>query len=79
MFFRVLVCDEAPILYLLGTQDKKVTLNNAKLFLGIVERKVMNIIDNVNLIFTEPTAKILGKPNRVPNFNVKDSAKGGKE
>lgn len=77
--FRVLVCDEAPILYLLGTQDKKVTLNNAKLFLGIVERKVMNIIDNVNLIFTEPTAKILGKPNRVPNFNVKDSAKGGKE
>lgn len=78
-FFRVLVCDEAPILYLLGTQDKKVTLNNAKLFLGIVERKVMNIIDNVNLIFTEPAAKILGKPNRVPNFNVKDSAKNGKD
>ncbi|XP_063709106.1 coiled-coil domain-containing protein 63 [Culicoides brevitarsis] len=77
--YKVLVCDEAPILYLLGTQDKKVTLNNAKLFLGIVERKVMNIIDNVNLIFTEPAAKILGKPNRVPNFNVKDSAKGGKE
>uniref|UniRef100_A0A336L639 CSON004824 protein n=1 Tax=Culicoides sonorensis TaxID=179676 RepID=A0A336L639_CULSO len=77
--YKVLVCDEAPILYLLGTQDKKVTLNNAKLFLGIVERKVMNIIDNVNLIFTEPAAKILGKPNRVPNFNVKDSAKNGKD
>lgn len=75
----MLVCDEAPILFLLGTPDKKVTLNNAKLFLGIIERKVMNVIDNVNVMFTEPAAKILGKKDRVPNFNVKDSAKGNKE
>lgn len=70
------MCDEAPILFLLGTNDKKVTLNNAKLFLGIVERKVVSIIDNVNMIFTEPATKILGKKDRVPNFNVKESVKG---
>lgn len=69
---RLLQCDEAPILYLLG-KEKKVSLNNAKLFLGIIDRKIAQMINNVQ--FIEPTTKILGKKDRVPNFNVKESAK----
>ncbi|XP_062533276.1 coiled-coil domain-containing protein 63-like [Armigeres subalbatus] len=70
--YKLLHCDEAPILNLLNNESK-VTLNNAKLFLGIIERRVANIISNVN--YVEPTTKILGKKDRVPNFNVKESAK----
>lgn len=66
------MCDEAPILNLLNN-ERRVTLNNAKLFLGIIERRVLGIISNVTYI--EPTTKILGKKDRVPNFNVKESAK----
>lgn len=66
------MCDEAPILNLLNN-ERRVTLNNAKLFLGIIERRVLSIISNVTYI--EPTTKILGKKDRVPNFNVKESAK----
>lgn len=69
--YKMLHCDEAPILNLLTART--VTLNNAKLFLGIIERRVGNIISNVN--YVEPTTKILGKKDRVPNFNVKESAK----
>ena len=69
---RLLMCDEAPILNLLNN-ERRVTLNNAKLFLGIIERRVLSIISNVTYI--EPTTKILGKKDRVPNFNVKESAK----
>ena len=72
---RLLQCDEAPILYLLG-KEKKVSLNNAKLFLGIIDRKIAQMINNVQ--FCEPTTKILGKKDRVPNFNVKESAKSQK-
>jgi hypothetical protein len=72
---RLLQCDEAPILYLLG-KEKKVSLNNAKLFLGIIDRKIAQMINNVQ--FNEPTTKILGKKDRVPNFNVKESAKSQK-
>lgn len=70
--YKLLHCDEAPILNLLSN-ERNVTLNNAKLFLGIIERRVGNIISNVN--YVEPTTKILGKKDRVPNFNVKESAK----
>lgn len=72
---RLLKCDEAPILYLLG-KEKKVSLNNARLFLGIVDRKIAQMINNVQLV--EPSTKILGKKDRVPAFNVKDSAKTNK-
>ena len=72
---RLLQCDEAPILYLLG-KEKKVSLNNAKLFLGIIDRKIAQMINNVQ--FCEPATKILGKKDRVPNFNVKESAKSQK-
>lgn len=77
LFFilRLLQCDEAPILYMLGKQ-KKVSLNNAKLFLGIIDRKIAQMINNVQ--FIEPSTKILGKKDRVPAFNVKDSVKGAK-
>lgn len=74
-FCRLLQCDEAPILYLLG-KEKKVSLNNARLFLGIIDRKIAQMINNVQ--FIEPTTKILGKKDRVPNFNVRESAKGQK-
>jgi hypothetical protein len=57
-------------------KEKKVSLNNAKLFLGIIDRKITQMINNVQ--FIEPSTKILGKSNRVPAFNVRDSAKGGK-
>uniref|UniRef100_A0A182IN50 ODAD1 central coiled coil region domain-containing protein n=1 Tax=Anopheles atroparvus TaxID=41427 RepID=A0A182IN50_ANOAO len=70
--YKLLMCDEAPILNLLNN-ERRVTLNNAKLFLGIIERRVLGIITNVTYI--EPTTKILGKKDRVPNFNVKESAK----
>ncbi|XP_055640309.1 coiled-coil domain-containing protein 63 [Toxorhynchites rutilus septentrionalis] len=70
--YKLLHCDEAPILNLLNNESN-VTLNNAKLFLGIIERRVANMISNVN--YVEPTTKILGKKDRVPNFNVKESAK----
>ncbi|XP_050085533.1 coiled-coil domain-containing protein 63 [Anopheles aquasalis] len=70
--YKLLMCDEAPILNLLNN-ERRVTLNNAKLFLGIIERRVLGIISNVTYI--EPTTKILGKKDRVPNFNVKESAK----
>ncbi|XP_050069742.1 coiled-coil domain-containing protein 63 isoform X2 [Anopheles maculipalpis] len=70
--YKLLMCDEAPILNLLNN-ERRVTLNNAKLFLGIIERRVLSIISNVTYI--EPTTKILGKKDRVPNFNVKESAK----
>jgi hypothetical protein len=72
---RILRCDEAPILYLLG-REKKVSLNNARLFLGIVDRKIAQMINNIQLV--EPSTKILGKKDRVPAFNVKDSAKASK-
>ncbi|CAO1399879.1 unnamed protein product [Diamesa hyperborea] len=71
--YKLLQCDEAPILYLLG-KEKKVSLNNAKLFLGIIDRKIAQMITNMQ--FVEPTTKILGKKDRVPYFNVKESAKG---
>lgn len=70
--YRLLHCDEAPILHLLNN-EKNVTLNNYKLFLGIIERKVQQIITNIN--YVEPTTKILGKKDRIPNFNVRESAK----
>lgn len=60
---------------MLGKQ-KKVSLNNAKLFLGIIDRKIAQMINNVQ--FIEPSTKILGKKDRVPAFNVKDSVKGAK-
>jgi coiled-coil domain-containing protein 63/114 len=72
---RLLQCDEAPILYLLGKQ-KKVSLNNAKLFLGIIDRKIAQMINNIQ--FIEPSTKILGKKDRIPAFNVKESVKGTK-
>jgi len=72
---RLLRCDEAPILYLLG-KEKKVSLNNAKLFLGIIDRKIVQMMNNIQ--FVEPSSKILGKKDRVPAFNVKDSAKNTK-
>lgn len=74
-FFRLLQCDAAPILYMLG-KNKRVSLNNAKLFLGIIDRKIAQMINNVQSI--EPSTKILGKKDRVPAFNVKESVKGAK-
>lgn len=75
LFPRLLKCDEAPILYMLG-KKKRVSLNNAKLFLGIIDRKIAQMINNVQSI--EPSTKILGKKDRVPAFNVKESVKGAK-
>ncbi|KAL7030466.1 hypothetical protein ACKWTF_006668 [Chironomus riparius] len=73
--YKLLKCDEAPILYLLG-KEKKVSLNNAKLFLGIIDRKILQMMNNIQ--FVEPSSKILGKKDRVPAFNVRDSAKASK-
>jgi hypothetical protein len=57
-------------------KEKKVSINSAKLFLGIVDRKISQMINSMQLV--EPSTKILGKKDRVPAFNVKDSAKSGK-
>ncbi|KAG5683354.1 hypothetical protein PVAND_012640 [Polypedilum vanderplanki] len=73
--YKLLKCDEAPILYLLG-KEKQVSINNAKLFLGIVDRKISQMINNLQVI--DASTKILGKKDRIPAFNVKDSAKSNK-
>lgn len=68
---RLIRCDDAPVLNLLG--HKRVTINNVKLFLGIVEKRTNQIISSISL--TEQPCKILAKKDRIPKFNVRESAK----
>ncbi|XP_055696619.1 coiled-coil domain-containing protein 63 [Lutzomyia longipalpis] len=71
--FRLIRCDDAPVLNLLGIH-KKVTINNVQLFLGIIEKKTNQMIATIT--YVEPPSKILAKKDRIPKFNVRESAKG---
>lgn len=70
--FRQIRCDDAPVLNLLGSH-KIVSIHNVDLFLGIIERRANQIITCIN--YTEQPSRILAKKDRIPKFNVRESAK----
>lgn len=72
--FRQIKCDDAPVLNLLGSQ-KRVSIHNVKLFIGIIERRANQIINCINYSAEQPSSRILAKKDRIPKFNVRESAK----
>ena len=70
--FRQLSCDDAPILNVLCT-NTSMTSHNVKLFIGVIEKRINIIISGINI--EEASSKILAKRDRIPRFNVKESAK----
>ncbi|EDW25145.1 GL24529 [Drosophila persimilis] len=70
--FRQLACDDAPILNVLSTKTF-LTVHNVKLFIGVIERRVNLIISTINI--EDNSNKILAKKDRVPKFNIRESAK----
>lgn len=52
------------------------TSHNVKLFIGVIEKRINNIISGINI--EDSSNKILAKKDRIPKFNVKDSAKSKK-
>lgn len=71
--FRQIRCDDAPVLNLLGSQ-KRVSIHNVKLFIGIIERRANQIINCINYSAEQPS-RILAKKDRIPKFNVRESVK----
>lgn len=64
-------CGEAPVLELLDSGGHKtITINNVRLFLGIVRRRANLIINAINL--AEQPVKVLAKKDRIPKFNIKE-------
>ncbi|XP_039489782.1 coiled-coil domain-containing protein 63 [Drosophila santomea] len=70
--FRQLACDDAPILNVLSTKTF-LTVHNVKLFIGVIERRVNLIISAINI--EDNSNKILARKDRVPKFNIRESAK----
>ncbi|TMW39885.1 hypothetical protein DOY81_015035, partial [Sarcophaga bullata] len=70
--FKQLSCDDAPILNVLCT-NTSMTSHNVKLFIGVIEKRINTIISGINI--EEASNKILAKRDRIPKFNVKESAK----
>ncbi|XP_022217927.1 coiled-coil domain-containing protein 63 [Drosophila obscura] len=70
--FRQLACDDAPILNVLSTKTF-LTVHNVKLFIGVIERRVNLIISTINI--EDNSNKILARKDRVPKFNIRESAK----
>ncbi|KAH8314548.1 outer dynein arm-docking complex subunit 1 [Drosophila kikkawai] len=71
--FRQLACDETcPILNVLSTKTF-LTVHNVKLFIGVIERRVNLIISAINI--EDNSNKILARKDRVPKFNIRESAK----
>lgn len=71
--FKLIRCEDAPVLNLLGSH-KRVSIHNVDLFLGIIERRTNQIITSINFTVEQPS-RILAKKDRIPKFNVRDSAK----
>lgn len=71
-FSRLIRCDDAPVLTMM--QKRLCSINNVKLFLGIIQKRTNQLITSIGA--TEQPSKILGK-DRVPKFNVRESAKSG--
>ncbi|EDW83897.1 uncharacterized protein Dwil_GK13857 [Drosophila willistoni] len=70
--FRQLACDNAPILNVLSSKTF-LTVHNVKLFIGVIERRVNLIISTINI--EDNSNRILAKKDRVPKFNIRESAK----
>ncbi|XP_065360044.1 coiled-coil domain-containing protein 63 [Calliphora vicina] len=70
--FKQLSCDDAPILNVLCSKTS-MTSHNVKLFIGVIEKRINNIINGINI--EDSSNKILAKKDRIPKFNVKESAK----
>lgn len=70
--FRMIRCEDAPVLNLLGSH-KRISINNVNLFIGIIERRANQIITTMSA--ADQPSKILGKKDRIPKFNVRESAK----
>ncbi|XP_075162557.1 coiled-coil domain containing protein 114 [Haematobia irritans] len=70
--FRQLACDDAPILNVLSSKTS-MTSHNVKLFIGVIEKRINMTISTVHI--DESSNTILAKKDRVPKFNVKESAK----
>lgn len=68
---RLIRCDDAPVLNMM--QKRVCSINNVKLFLGIVEKRTSQLISSINA--TEQPCKVLAKKDRIPKFNVRESAK----
>ncbi|XP_017474415.1 PREDICTED: coiled-coil domain-containing protein 63 [Rhagoletis zephyria] len=71
--FKLLSCNDAPILNVLSSKTV-LTVHNVKLFVGVIERRINTVISNINV--DESSTKILARKDRVPKFNIKESAKG---
>ncbi|XP_037940474.1 coiled-coil domain-containing protein 63 [Teleopsis dalmanni] len=69
--FKLLSCDDAPILNVLSSKAF-LTVHNVKLFIGVIERRVNVIVNNINI---EDSSKILCKKDRIPKFNIKETTK----
>lgn len=53
-----------------GGGRKMITINNVRLFLGIVRRRANQIINVINA--TDQPMRILAKKDRIPKFNIKE-------
>lgn len=88
--FDLIRCDAAPVLELLGdssaldsltdgrvsaTSKQPITVHNVQLFLGVVRRRAQVIINTVNMTELPAGVKVLARKDRVPKFNVKETAK----
>lgn len=67
LFFSMTETEDAPILSVLG-QKNNITGQNIGLIIGIINRRVDNIVGSLTL----DDFKILTKKDRVPKFNVKE-------
>ncbi|EDW70556.1 coiled-coil domain-containing protein 63 [Drosophila virilis] len=70
--FKLLACDDAPILNVLSSRTF-LTVHNVKLFVGVIERRVNIIISTINI--EDNSNRILARKDRVPKFNIRESAK----
>lgn len=68
---RLIRCDDAPVLTMM--QKRVCSINNVKLFLGIIQKRTNQLISSITA--SEQPCKVLGKKDRVPKFNVRESAK----
>lgn len=50
--------------------ENGITIDNVKLFLGIIKQRIIEIINCLN--YADQSGRILGKRDRIPKFNVKD-------
>lgn len=78
---RLIRCGDAPVLELLngggelgatggGADRPLITINNVRLFLGIVRRRSSQLINAVNA--ADQTVRILARKDRIPKFNIRD-------